>query len=96
MKFDEDVLYYTRTELSGKRYSLFDLANWKNGLAFKKIDFSDSGKPVIKIAELNNGITGTTANTKGEYFPEVHLTKGDLVFSWSGNPQTSVEQPHSD
>lgn len=91
MKLDEDVLYYTRTELSGKRYSLFDLANWKNGLAFKKIDFNDSGKPVIKIAELNNGITGTTSYTKGEYSPEVHLTKGDLVFSWSGNPQTSID-----
>lgn len=28
-------------------------------LLSKKIDFSETGKPVIKIAELNNGITGT-------------------------------------
>ena len=91
MKFDEDILYFIQTGLDGIRYSLFDLAIWKNGLAFKKIDFSDFGKPVIKIAELNNGITATTAYTNGKYSPEVHLTKGDMVFSWSGNPQTSID-----
>lgn len=91
MKFDEDVLYFINTDIQGKRVSLFDLANWKNGLAFKKIDFSETGEPVIKIAELNNGITGTTAFTDKQYLPEVHLTKGDLVFSWSGNPQTSID-----
>lgn len=91
MKFDEDVLYFINTDLQGKRISLFDLANWKNGLAFRKIDFSETGEPVIKIAELNNGITGTTAFTDKQYSPEVHLTKGDLVFSWSGNPQTSID-----
>ena len=40
-----------------KEYILYDLANWKNGLAFKDIYFSDKGKPIIKIAELKNGIT---------------------------------------
>lgn len=91
MKFDDDVLYFINTDLQGKRVSLFDLAKWKNGLAFKKIDFSEAGEPVIKIAELNNGITETTAFTDKQYSPEVHLTKGDLVFSWSGNPQTSID-----
>lgn len=91
MKFDESALYYTQTKLEGTRYSLFDLAKWKNGLAFKKIDFSDSGKPVIKIAELNNGITASTAYTEGKYAEDVHLTAGDMVFSWSGNPQTSID-----
>lgn len=91
MKYEEDVLYFIETGLMGKRASLFDLANWKNGLAFKKIDFSETGKPVIKIAELNNGITGTTAFTNKKYSQEVHLTKGDMVFSWSGNPQTSID-----
>ena len=91
MKFDEDVLYFINTDLQGKRASLFELANWKNGLAFKKIDFTETGKPVIKIAELNNGITGTTAFTDKQHPSEVHLTKGDLIFSWSGNPQTSID-----
>jgi len=59
MNFDENSLYNISTSLVGKRYSLFDLASWKNGLAFRKINFSDTGIPVIKIAELNNGIGGT-------------------------------------
>ena len=91
MKFDENSLYYITTKLLGKRYSLFDLAKWKNGLAFRKIDFSDKGLPVIKIAELNNGITASTSFTQGKYSEEVFLTKGDMVFSWSGNPQTSID-----
>ena len=72
-------------------YALFDLAQWKNGLAFKKINFSSSGKPVIKIAELKNGITDQTQFTDGDYGDEVHLTKGDMLFSWSGNPETSID-----
>ena len=72
-------------------YALFDLAQWKNGLAFKKIDFSSDGEPVIKIAELKNGITGQTQFTEGDYGDEVHLTKGDMLFSWSGNPETSID-----
>ena len=84
-------LYDCRTAIPGKTYNLYDLAKWKNGLAFKKIDFSDSGIPVIKIAELNSGIGPTTAYTKGTYSEEVHLFRGDMVFSWSGNPQTSID-----
>lgn len=70
---------------------LFSLANWKNGLAFKQIHFSEKGKPVIKIAELKNGITAQTARTQQEFDSAVHLTKGDMVFSWSGNPETSID-----
>ena len=73
------------------KYALFDLAQWKNGLAFKKIDFSPTGKPVIKIAELKNGITGQTQFTEADYGEDVHLTKGDMLFSWSGNPETSID-----
>ena len=91
MKFDENELYNIHSALLGIRHSLFDLATWKNGLAFKKINFSDSGIPVIKIAELNNGIGGTTAYTNQIFSEEVHLHKGDLLFSWSGNPETSID-----
>lgn len=74
-----------------QRYSLFSLANWKNGLAFKNINFSESGKPIIKIAELNNGISENTARTNGRYDSNVSITKGDLLFAWSGNPETSID-----
>lgn len=70
---------------------LFSLADWKNGLAFGQIHFAPIGKPVIKIAELKNGITEQTAFTQQEFDPSVHLTKGDMVFSWSGNPETSID-----
>ena len=92
MMFDNSPLYYVESTFDGKRYSLYDLAKWKNGLAFKKIDFSDNGGiPVIKIAELNNGLGSTTAYTKGVYNDEVYLEFGDFLFSWSGNPQTSID-----
>ena len=91
MRFDESTLYNIYSKLNGKRYPLYDLALWKNGLAFKKIDFSDAGVPVIKIAELNNGIGGNTSYTKQIFSDDVHLKKEDLLFSWSGNPQTSID-----
>ena len=76
---------------SWKEYALYDLANWKNGLAFNKINFSEDGYPIIKIAELKNGITSQTNFTKNKYSEEVYLEKGDLIFSWSGNPETSID-----
>ena len=51
MSFDENTLYNIKTSLPGTRCPLFDLAIWKNGLAFKKIDFSEDGVPVIKMAQ---------------------------------------------
>lgn len=71
--------------------SVYDLAVWKNGLAFKNIDFSDFGRPVIKIAELKNGATEQTARTRAEYDPSVFVQAGDMLFSWSGNPDTSID-----
>lgn len=91
MKFDESSLYNIKSDLDGTRYSLFDLATWKNGLAFKKIDFSETGRPVIKIAELNNGINSNTSFTQGNYGEDVYIRWDDLLFSWSGNPQTSID-----
>lgn len=91
MNFVDNSLYNIKSSVDGKRYSLFELATWKNGLAFKKINFCETGVPVIKIAELNNGIGGTTAYTQQTFSEDVHLCKGDLLFSWSGNPQTSID-----
>ena len=91
MKFDNSSLYNIASTHEGTWYSLFDLATWKNGFAFKQAHFSESGVPIIKIAELNNGIGSTTAYTQQVFSNEVHLKKGDLLFSWSGNPQTSID-----
>ena len=91
MKFDSSSLYNIASTLAGTRYSLFDLASWKNGFAFKQTHFSESGVPIVKIAELNNGIGSTTAYTQQVFSDDVHLKKRDLLFSWSGNPQTSID-----
>lgn len=91
MKYNETELYCVPSTLQGERVSVYQLATWKNGLPFRKIDFSDKGKPIIKIAELNGGITASTSYTEHEYSKDVFLTKGDLVFSWSGNPNTSID-----
>ena len=91
MSFDKTELYYIKSQILGTRVSLFDLAQWKNGLAFKKFHFSNDGVPIIKIAELNNGINSKTAYTQNEYSRDVHLKRGDLLFAWSGNPETSID-----
>ena len=85
MRFDENSLYNIKSSVEGRRCCLFDLATWKNGLALKKINLAETGVPVIKIAELNNGIGGTTAYTEQKFSEDVHLKKGDLLFSWSGH-----------
>jgi type I restriction enzyme S subunit len=74
-----------------EKKSLFELAEWKNGLAFKDISFSDYGMPVIKIAELKNGITSQTKFTNQVFDDTVFLKGNDMVFSWSGNPETSID-----
>jgi type I restriction enzyme, S subunit len=71
--------------------SLYDSANWKNGLAFKNIDFSDIGLPILKIAELKNGITEQTKYTDATYSNEVFIESGDMLFAWSGSPKTSID-----
>ena len=43
---------------------LYSLAKWTNGLAYKDFHFSTTGIPIIKIAELKNGITSQTQFTK--------------------------------
>lgn len=40
---------------------------------------------------MKNGITGQTQFTEADYGEDVHLTKGDMLFSWSGNPETSID-----
>jgi len=72
-------------------YRLFDLAEWINGLAFRDISFSDDGIPVIKINELKNGLTSQTRYTKDQFDNIYHLVEGDMLFSWSGQPESSID-----
>lgn len=67
--------------------SLLDIADYKNGLAMQKFrpEGNDSGLPVLKIRELNQGYCDSDAERCRSSIDEaVKIHDGDLVFSWSG------------
>ena len=72
---------------------LLDLAEWVNGAAYKNMHFSDApdALPVIKIAELKSGVTGNTQRTATDLGTRYLINDGELLFSWSGNPDTSID-----
>ena len=60
------------------------LGEYLNGFAFKPSDWQKSGKPIIKIKEMGNGVSNDTPRNNGERVPGKYLVKaGDLLFSWS-------------
>jgi type I restriction enzyme S subunit len=63
------------------------LATFLNGAAFKPDDWSDSGRPIIRISNLNESaeFNFTTRQVDSRYVVEC----GDLLFGWSGNRGTS-------
>lgn len=61
------------------------LAQFINGYAFKTSDWSDRGRPIIKIAELKKGITEKTPRFCGSIDPKYDIVNGDILFSWSGD-----------
>jgi type I restriction enzyme S subunit len=60
-------------------------------MAFRNIQFTGIGRPVIKIAEIKNGVSGQTKFTDAEYERCYFVTAGDMLFSWSGQPETSID-----
>lgn len=74
-----------------KSISVYDLAEYINGAAFKKHEYADTGLPIIKIAELKNGITESTQHCCVEKDPTYYIKDRDILFSWSGNPETSID-----
>ena len=47
--------------------------------------------PVIKIAELKAGVTNNTKFTNTALNKKFRISDGELLFSWSGNPDTSID-----
>lgn len=88
---ENNWLYHPQFPKHWKRKPLYSMAQWVNGLAFRKIQFSPTGKPVIKIAEIKGGISGQTKFTKQSFDESVYIRPGDLLFSWSGQPETSID-----
>ncbi|MBI3800668.1 MAG: restriction endonuclease subunit S [Deltaproteobacteria bacterium] len=73
--------------------ALYDCAEYINGLAFRNEDFSPDrlGLPVIKIGELKAGITDQTKFAEASFLPKYRVASGDILFSWSGSPDTSID-----
>ncbi|MEK6621634.1 MAG: restriction endonuclease subunit S, partial [Planctomycetota bacterium] len=73
--------------------SLYDTASFVNGSAFREIDFSSdhSGLPIIKITELKDGISNQTKFTEKACEKKYKIRNGEILFSWSGSPDTSID-----
>jgi type I restriction enzyme S subunit len=76
-----------------KTGSLYDVAKFINGAAFRTGDFCEpvDGIPVVKIAELKDGITAQTKYSNRETTADRMIETGDLLYSWSGSPETSLD-----
>jgi type I restriction enzyme S subunit len=72
---------------------IYSAAKFINGAAFKGIHFSpdNAGLPVVKIAELKAGVSGQTKFTTQSFDSKYKISDGDILFSWSGNPDTSID-----
>ena len=69
-----------------REIALWDVAEYINGRATKPSELALNGVPVIKIAELNRGITEETDRIPPELVEEKHwVSPGDLLFAWSGS-----------
>lgn len=65
--------------------NLSSIANYKNGLAMQKYrPENEVGLPVIKIKEMNSGLSEETERCKSDIDPEVIINDGDVLFAWSG------------
>lgn len=88
---DTGWLYHPVYPKHWERCSLYSMAQWVNGLAFRDAQFGPSGMPVIKIAEIKGGVSGQTKFTDQTFDESVRVRPGDLLFSWSGQPETSID-----
>ena len=72
---------------------LYEIASFVNGAAFATFRPNDErrGLPIIKIAELKAGITPQTRFSEVAMPEKYRISNGDILFSWSGNPDTSID-----
>ena len=62
------------------------IANFLNGLACQKYPpTGDDSLPVIKIADLRNGVSDTTDRASPAVGADYIVKNGDVLFSWSGS-----------
>lgn len=59
-----------------------------NGKAFKPYEWADAGLPIIRIQNLNN-LNAKFNHFSGDVAPKFIVENGELLFAWSGTPDTS-------
>lgn len=67
-----------------KKTTLGEIATYVNGRAFKPIEWSKTGIPIVRIQNLNN------PNAEYNYYDgnieeKYHIRNGDLLFAWSAS-----------
>lgn len=75
---------WRRGVAGGVAVPLSSLAWFVNGKAFTK-DASGTGRVVVRIAELNSGLGGSTVYNDIEVSNDHVARPGDLLFAWSGS-----------
>lgn len=75
---------YTAMLGDGVDAPLSGLADFVNGRAFTK-GASGTGRVVVRIAELNSGIGGSTVYSDADVADEYLARPGDMLFAWSGS-----------
>ena len=72
---------------------LYNIANFINGAAFKNAHFSTepNALPIVKIVEIKNGVSEQTKSTTDSFEDKYRIDDGEILFSWSGNPDTSID-----
>ena len=65
---------------------LSEIADFLNGLPLQKYPVNDRtvGLPIVKIAELRNGVSDNTTKASRDVPDKYVVTDGDFLFSWSG------------
>lgn len=71
---------------------LGDIFVMVNGRAFKTSEWSTTGLPIVRIANLNNP-NAEYNYFEGEHNEKIEVNDGDFLFSWSGTKGTSFG-PH--
>ncbi|EBF9651575.1 restriction endonuclease subunit S [Salmonella enterica] len=71
--------------------TLWNIAKYTNGLAMQKYrEDSDVYLPVIKIREMNNGISAETERARVDIPEAAVINDGDVLFSWSATLDVKI------
>lgn len=72
--------------------SLDEIADFLNGLALQNFrpQSDEEWLPVIKIAQLKDGVTTDCERARASIKPEYIIGNGDIIFSWSGSLEVVI------